>query len=278
MYMCVTSSFASYVSKAKGVWYSSYCTMHLHRRCISQQVIRQCNHQKCLNHLICCKKHFILKHINLIFKEMEELSFIPTHLRNLLYLKNNTKFCSEVQKKKKNTRRGWHKLSKQIVFAWNCSLLTKINNKRCYLLHKHWPVKYQVSFLRKASYLHSENNMLSSHIFTGEEIAIVMDLFHWCLYNKQNITWLLFSWISQKWERYLAHSLGSLLRYWVEDKIHIQAQACNILYLSIHISSCEWDFFCLFCVILIFKQKMKQFKSYIPYSLLSSVFGGLAKR
>ena len=62
-------------------------------------------------------------------------------------------------------------------------------------------------------------------------------VFHWCLYNKQNITCprvdmnFIFEWST----RYLTRSLRSLVRYRVDHskiKIHIHARACNILYES----------------------------------------------
>ena len=58
-----------------------------------------------------------------------------------------------------------------------------------------------------------------------------------CLYNKQNFTCLLVdtNFIFSCSTRYLTRSLPSPVRYRVsrtlEDKIHIHAQACNILYI-----------------------------------------------
>ena len=60
-----------------------------------------------------------------------------------------------------------------------------------------------------------------------------------CLYNKKNITWpledmnFIFSWQKQ----YFTHSLHSFIKYGLplENKIHIFAPRCNILYIIISV-------------------------------------------
>ena len=93
-------------------------------------------------------------------------------------------------------------------------------------------MKYQVSFPAKTSYLHMWRDhrrygYIINRAFESGTFALV---FHWCLYNKQNITCPLMdmNFIS------ISHSFAALTREissWpLEDKIHINARACNILY------------------------------------------------
>ena len=58
-------------------------------------------------------------------------------------------------------------------------------------------------------------------------------VFHWCLYNKQNITWPLgdTKFLFSCW-KYFTRSLRSLVKYFstLEEKFRISAWLCNILY------------------------------------------------
>jgi len=68
-------------------------------------------------------------------------------------------------------------------------------------------------------------------------------VFHWCLYNQQNITYPLgYEFIFSCSTRYLTHSLRSLVHSsWpLEDKIHIHTRACNILYITQFCHSCTY--------------------------------------
>ena len=64
-------------------------------------------------------------------------------------------------------------------------------------------------------------------------------VFHWCLYNKLNITWPLgdAKFLFSCW-KYFTHSLRSLVKYFskLEEKFRISARPCNILYISTYIS------------------------------------------
>jgi len=96
-------------------------------------------------------------------------------------------------------------------------------------------VKYQVSFRAKTWYLHTWKITCYFHMwkehscygyiinqaFRSEKIFRWNGLaFHWCLYNKLNITWLL-------------GDTKFLFEWWIsrEDKFRISAQPCNILYI-----------------------------------------------
>ena len=113
------------------------------------------------------------------------------------------------------------------------------------LLYKHqWNTKW--AFSRKLHILTRarEDNMLSSHVKRSPSLWLHNKsrlrkqadwVFHWCLYNKQNITYSLMdmNFIFSCSTRYLTRSLRSLVRYRVDhSKIHIHARVCNILYLS----------------------------------------------
>ena len=99
-------------------------------------------------------------------------------------------------------------------------------DEELHLLYKHqWNTKW--AFPRKLHIFTREDNMLSSHVKRSPSLWLhnkshlwkQADLvFHWCLYNKQNITYSLmdmnfiFSWST----RYLTRSLRSLVRYRVD--------------------------------------------------------------
>ena len=91
------------------------------------------------------------------------------------------------------------------------------------LLHKHqWNTKW--AFPRKLHIFTREDNMLSSHVKRSPSLWLhnksrlwkQADLvFHWCLYNKQNITYSLMdmNFIFSCSTRYLTRSQRSLVRY-----------------------------------------------------------------
>ena len=72
-------------------------------------------------------------------------------------------------------------------------LLSRNNNSN--LLYKHrWNTRW--AFARKHDIFTRENNMLSSHVKRSPLLWYIINrvfcndlVFHWCLYNKQNITW-----------------------------------------------------------------------------------------
>ena len=99
------------------------------------------------------------------------------------------------------------------------------------------------AFPQKLHIFTCEDNMLSSHVKRSPSLWLHNKLhlwkqadlvFHWCLYNKQNITYLIMdiNFIFLCSTRYL-----EILSWPLKDKIiiHIHAQACNILYLSLTI-------------------------------------------
>ena len=83
-------------------------------------------------------------------------------------------------------------------------------------------MKYQVSFPAKTSYLHISSHVKrspslwlhnKSHLWKQADLV-----FHWCLYNKQNITYSLMdmNFIFSCSTRYLTRSLRPLVRYRVD--------------------------------------------------------------
>ena len=107
------------------------------------------------------------------------------------------------------------------------------------LLYKHqWNTKW--AFARKLDIFTCENNMLYSHVKISPLLWLRNKsrlshqkllkwnglVFHWCLYNKYNITWpiSLLVMIALSRERFF----NSL-----EEKSRISARPCNILYLTL---------------------------------------------
>ena len=109
----------------------------------------------------------------------------------------------------------------------------EIKKERILFFKHQWNTKW--AFPRKLHIFIREDNMLSSHVKKSSSSWLhnkshlwkQTDLvFHWCLYNKQNITDSLnmdMNFIFSCSTRYLSCPL--------EDKIHIHARACNILYI-----------------------------------------------
>ena len=116
------------------------------------------------------------------------------------------------------------------------------------LLFKHqWNTKW--AFPRKLYTFTREDNMLSSHVERSPSLWLhnksrlwkQADLvFHWCLFNTQNITYLLMdmNFTFSCSTRYLTRSLCSLVRYRVDhSKIKLISTHGNVIS-SIYISKC----------------------------------------
>ena len=102
------------------------------------------------------------------------------------------------------------------------------------LLYKHqWNTKW--AFPQKLHIFTHEDNMLSLHVKRSPLLWLHNKLhlrkqadlvFHWCLYNKQNITYLLMD-----MNLIFSCSTHEISSWPLEDKVHIHARACNILYI-----------------------------------------------
>ena len=120
------------------------------------------------------------------------------------------------------------------MYSW---LFTRFHDmQKPNLLYKHqWNTKWD--FPRKLHTFTREDKMLSSHVKKTPSLWLHKSrlwkqadlVFHWCLYNKKIIT---YSFVFNS----ISHSFATLTRElssWpLEDKIHIHARACNILYLT----------------------------------------------
>ena len=118
-----------------------------------------------------------------------------------------------------------------------------------HLLYKHqWNTKW--AFMQRLHIFTCEDNMLSSHMKRSPSLWLHHKLhlwkqadlvFHWCLYNKQNIAYLIMdmTFIFSCSTRYLTRSLCSLMRYWVDHSkikfISARRHVNYILYLSLTI-------------------------------------------
>jgi len=133
------------------------------------------------------------------------------------------------------------------IFCDSCHNWTHLTIKNVLLLLDLNTVLYYVNTSEIPS-KHSCENFISSHVKRSPSLWLhnksrlwkQADLvFNWCLYNKQNI--LINRILAYGYEFYLlvfnsiSHSFAAFtheISSWpLEDKIHIHARACNILYI-----------------------------------------------
>ena len=153
---------------------------------------------------------------------------------------------TEIQRwKPRLVRSLWTQLCTSFVCTRIATLDPELVSYNCVLLYKHqWNPKW--AFPRNLHIFTREDNMLSSHVKGSPWLWLhnKSRLFHWCLYNKQNITCplmdmnFIFSWST----RYLTCSLRSLVRYRVDhSKIKfISTRGHVISSISLYNFTAQW--------------------------------------
>ena len=130
----------------------------------------------------------------------------------------------------------WRKPEFRISVKYSTAVMSWTLDGRLFyfiLLYKHqWNTKW--AFPRKLHIFTREDNMLSLHVKRSLFLWLhnKSRLFHRSLYNKQNITCPLvdMNFIFSCSTLYLTREISS---WTLEDKIHIHARPCNILYILV---------------------------------------------